>query len=305
MAESTTRGWRWTEDEKAWARTWHSRIERERKSLADQLGVFDRALPECADEARRLSTPIIEAAECLSRVDPRRHGRMYDPLSVDEARQFLETLGRAEAAFAGFISREDTAAAIARLRRSTRAAKKQRADAERQVGDYVLGPKFDVDLERVTDHVIDQAETSVPLFCLTSGFTLDEDAQLLQRWVLVLFVRTAFLVRAERRAHVRSALRDGQKANDLRGILRETIRIIIHEQVGRKLRGSSVTFSTPERYLGAHWSYFLGTGQQQLREWAAEGKRAADIPDEAFVIFGRNCREDDVPAPAGRPTPSS
>ncbi len=279
MAKKEKHGWIWDEQEKELILSLKSKLRTRCLQLNTQLSRFEESLPAYSEEANNTAKPYLNLADELLSLDGRTAGRKYQQMSPEDVRGALKRLEILYQAWVLFTNRADIQEAI---RERNRDMRKEARGFKSAALKKIESEEYKNQLEMITDALIVQAGQVVPL---SGGFLspskLDKkDKEILQRLLLVHFVRFSYEFHADRKEQMRKFL-EAHPEGTLKDVITHAVYIVIKSHI---LKSSPMI--SPQKHIQ---SLFLNSFEGLTRsfaEWRDKKQSLKKLDKDYFTILG-------------------
>jgi hypothetical protein len=276
MATHEKRGWVWTPEEREWVKTWQRKLQNRYDKMLGQLRLYERQLPQFADDAKEAARPFLEACKPLLALDPRKAGRKYQDISPEGAKEGLERVNAAVEQWNQFARRHDVAGAANELSATHRARQRQ---AEQELARHLASPEFSRQIDEWVRQVTRHANMWVD--GMHSGYDQEELA-VLRRLVLVHFIRFT-CDGSERRGREAADFANAEPSPSTADLLHKALEELVRDQAAEHVKKGSFSPSYVVQALLAGACTGL---DRSVKEWKEKGIGPRDLPRDYFTVRG-------------------
>jgi hypothetical protein len=183
----------WSAQEKDWLKTWQPKLRRDLRKLGEQVKRFEQAIPTLAVEAKEAADPFLTHGWKLLELSWK---NKYNQLSREEAESEYKKINEKFDVWAAFVGRKDVSSAVREVNRTVQVNKRdyQKAlrDAEDQIRAYACEPAFDKLIQKDVEAVEDGVRMMAQLTMTLKKVGTDQEIPILERLILLAFVRTTY-----------------------------------------------------------------------------------------------------------------
>jgi len=288
MANQEKRGWVWDDGEKAWISSWKQEVRGMCTRINNQLVRFQDYLPAYYDEARKVADPYLNLADDLLYLDGRASGRKYQPMSPEEAKVSVNRLPSLFQEWTKFMNRQDITKAIQeknkKIQKTNRDIKKKEREAKAEVFETLESEEYQKKLKAMIESVINKAGQVIPLSKgILNPVKLDKsDKKILQRLLLVHFVRFTYEFHPERQGQLKNFLEEHPEGT-LKDIMRQAVYLVIKSHIK-----NPSSLSSPQEHIESLFASAFESLSLSMSEWKDKNQSIKRIGPGYFTILGED-----------------
>jgi hypothetical protein len=235
MATQETRGWIWTQQEKDSVTTWKTEVRKHQNRIAEQTKRFRESVPEYASEAAAVSKPFLDLAQELVTFTEGVQRRKYQPFSPETVNEMLNEMRLRLEEWLAFMHGPDVRNAIAdankRIGAQRRAVQKQQRNARKEREELLHSEQFTGILDGHVSYLVKAAADMAALARAmhhSGPFGEEEDVPILERLLLIHFVRSTYESRPANRAALAAFISSTPKPT-MEAVLKRAVYLLVED----------------------------------------------------------------------------
>lgn len=261
-------------------------LARKVKLAAEMVQRFKDSVPEFGAEVQRMAGPLVQDGNALLALDGR---YKVQRLSYEAALKSLDVVNSRFDELEAFLRRQTVQAAIKKANRSIQQQRRGHRLAAQQAIDSALNSEQYADkLKQFVEQRLAHAKQAAELAQGVSGFGDNRDLPILERYLLVDFVRAYCEFNRERRQAIRQFVRT-EGHQDIGGVIEFVITSIVREsltQQALKPKAYAPAVSGPAVRWDTYESSAFEGLLKRIDQWKAAGVGPSGIESCLFTIEG-------------------
>jgi hypothetical protein len=280
----------WSEERKDWLKTWQPKLRRDVNRLTEQVSRCKQALPQFAQQAEDVARPALESGWQLLRLSWK---NKFNPLSPEEAETQLSLVKEKFAVWTDFTRRSDISQAIAEVNKKVVAIKRARQEELRKAEQIFLARietlEFQKSVEAMAAAALDQFKEMAEMARELEKYGTEEDLPVLQRLLLVQFVRSTYDFDSQIREAV-SRFLSANPSPSPEDLLKCAIRSVIVETTKSFLKKGPRTLmpgvNDPKSLIATYQGLAFESLLNGMKEWKKDGVTPAALHSGFFTVQG-------------------
>lgn len=270
MATHEKRGWAWNDVERAWIRTWQRRVQKMVQRIEADLVIVRRTLPEYAKQAERAASDYLEHGTLLLKLDGRKRGRKFQPISPEKALQLLNSLRDDVVIWRTFVQKRDVVAAAKQRSQEAETAAKRR---HQESTETLASPEYRDGLASLLVESLSMAG----LLTTSSDGAPQYSSEAMEQIFAAAYVDVCC---DEARRHKLQDLFDGEPCPSRLQLMVEASVLLLQDVLAGNVKSMGMS------PLDSKLALALNRQRALASEWAHEGLTEQDVSERYKVLIG-------------------